>query len=163
MTKQERNELIVKDYLSGIRFKDVCKKYGVDNISRMLRRAGVKTRGYVAACKKSQKPKIRKERPQKVEITYLADTTDIDRKWVDKQIIALTNQGYTTRKIMRRYHIKEARIAGVRREAGIILQGKKNLQQKSLMFDGFAIPEMETCLDAKPRPYKNHFSQVIWR
>lgn len=80
--------------------------------------------------------------------------TPKDEAWIDKQIVALSKQGYTTNYIMERYHIHSTRIARVRKKAGMILRSKERKWQLNLQsIDGFRIPEMEVYLTVQPRRY----------
>ena len=152
--KGERNQLIIQDYINGMTRMALKAKYNLWT-DQVIKDSGIKLN------KKSGRP--RKYIPEE---TPDINTDDKDRKWIDKQIIALTKQGYSNAEIMKRYEVNHNRIARVKREAGI-LTGKlihsanaKNVSEVPSMGDLY-IPYADNC-NVRPKRYSEHYSQVIY-
>ena len=128
----ERNLNIVEDYKRGMTGTELGYKYNTPAsfIFKVLREAGVEKR----------------RRGGKRRETI----NDSNRKWVDKQIAALTKQGVSVRDIMKRYDTNVNRIAKVRREAGILTgrlinsANAKNVSEIPSMGDSI-IPYADNC------------------
>src|SRR5574343_720463 len=97
---EERNQNIVNDYLAGLTRQELADKYNMSCVGRVLKESGIKFG------KKGGKRR--------------KTVNDINRKWIDKQILALTRQGFSVPEIMKRYEVNPNRIAKVKREAGIL-------------------------------------------
>jgi transposase len=148
MTKQERNELIIQDYKNGLTRVECAVKYGMSDVGRILKESGI-----VFGKKGGNRPRYKRQQ-------------DID--WINKQIIALTKQGWSIREIMRRYpSVNGGKIKRIKKQFGI-LSGKhiaskeaKNTSVIPAKGDP-PIPYGDNC-NVRPKHYSTNFSQVIWR
>ncbi len=126
-----RNEGIINDYKQGLTRQELCMKYGMSCVGRVLKNAGIKF------AKKGGRRRVVQQ--------------DKDRLWVDKQIVALTKQGLSTIDIMGRYNIAKGRIQKVRKEHNTHLQTDASLQKNMLSINGMAIPDLTPLITVQPK------------
>lgn len=144
---EERNQNIVNDYLAGLTRQELADKYNMSCVGRVLKESGIKF-----GKKGGKRRKI---------------VNDVNRKWIDKQILALTRQGFAVREIMQRYAVTEKRIAKVKAEAGMLFKRQikaanaKNVSEIPSMGDT-QIPYGDNC-NVRPKRYSDHYSQIIFR
>jgi Mor family transcriptional regulator len=142
-----RNQRILNDYLLGLTRVQLAEKYKLSCVDHVLKASGI-TFGKKGGNRR------------KIELNK-------DRLWINKQIVALVKQGFTTVEIKKRYDVNTNRIVSVKREAGILSGRKieaavaKNVSDIPSFRDA-TIPYGDNC-DVKPKRYSDHYSQVIWR
>ena len=127
-----RNEGIITDYKQGLTRQELCMKYGMSCVGRVLKNAGIRF------AKKGGRRRVVQQ--------------DKDRLWVDKQIVALTKQGLGISYIRKVYNVNRQRITKVRREAGLLeLKEEQALQNNMHNFNGMAIPDLTPLITVQPK------------
>lgn len=79
--------------------------------------------------------------------------SDKDKAWIDKQVLALTRQGFTTQEIKSKYSIGERYIARLRKQAGMNLRGETKKQTDVKAFNGFTYPDIGSFITIRPKHY----------
>ena len=146
MTKAERNQAIIQDYINGLTRQELSLKYNFNGINTVLQKSGIK---------------FNKKGGKRVKLQL-----EQDRLWINKQILALLKQGFTTDYITQRYNVSIERVVKVKRAAGIPPRKRmgttpKNISDISLA-SNVLIPYGDNCT-VIPRCYHNHYSQIIYR
>lgn len=101
LINDERDKGIIKDFNEGVLDREeIALKYGLKSINGVLKKYRIKS-----GKKGGRKKKLFQQ---------------VDKEWVNKQILALTKQGFDYKYIARRYSIQRKYITKIVKDSGII-------------------------------------------